>query len=470
MKFLRNGSLAANASLLVLGAVLGSVGTWHVARQSLATPSSATEPAKKPDSSGIRVSTKLAANDNFPESRSEKFRNAGEKAAANPETGFAGASEIPSHQDQLDYLRGFYGAWSQEDAAAAAAHAKSHLPAGLALSEALSVTAHNWGKTDPTAAWKWVEESLSGPLKQETLTSLLQGWTSQNPNAASRWLLDSGLTSAPFFDAVASTRAATDPQGAVDFAKSIPDDQTRKTALVTAIGKIAEDNPATAAPIVEPIVTDPKNPDGIDIATALINLWGTTDPAASAKWIDSLPPGPARTEATNTLATVWAASDINAAVAWSQRVADPDMREQIIQHLGTTWGAIEPDKALTWLQTLPPNEAKNGIEGALNSWAATDPVGLRQWIDSTGSNSMTDTARLSLGDTLTDTNINDSLNLALGIADPTARDGALIRFLHQWRKTDPDSAQDWVNTQWSELSTTTQAKVNQEMLRQVQLR
>ena len=465
MKIPRNGSLAANASLLALGAMLGGVGTWLVSLQRDHMPETAVVVAK-PATKAPRGPLKSAPGHS--ETRAENFRHAGETAAANPEAGFAKAGEISSQQDRTEFLSGFYGAWSQEDPAAAAAHAKANLPPGAALSESLSITGKNWGQVDPQGAWKWAEEALSGPLKQETQTSILQGWTEHDPEAASKWLLASGLTTQPFFDSVAGTWASSDPKKAIDFAQSIPDDQTRKTTTVAVVSEVAKDDPKSVIPLVEPILNDPKNSDGPSLVPPWMDSWGTADPVAAAKYINGMPNGPSKREAINILATVWAASDINAAVAWSQRVDDPAMRQQIIQHLGTTWGAIEPDKALAWLQTLPYSDAKNGIDGAVNSWAATDPVGLRSWIDEAGPNQITDTARLNLGDALTDTNITDSMSLALGIADPKARDSATIRFLHQWRKTDPDSAGDWVNTQWSALPTSTQTRITAELQRPVQ--
>ena len=120
--------------------------------------------------------------------------------------------------------------------------------------------------------------------------------------------------------------------------------------------------------------------DGAALAAAIADIWGTTNPAAAADWIQSLPSGPGKDEAAATLATVWAASDIEAATAWSGSLADASVRRQAITHIGTLWGAMEPDKALAWLGSQPQELATEGYAGAYNSWAATDAVGLGEWI------------------------------------------------------------------------------------------
>jgi hypothetical protein len=183
--------------------------------------------------------------------------------------------------------------------------------------------------------------------------------------------------------------------------------------------------------------------------------------------VDNLPPGPAKDEAATTLAIVWAASDVNAAVAWSNSITNESMRRQVITHIGTTWGAIDPDAALDWLHSLPGPLAADGVAGAFNSWAGTDPGGLREVVDGSTASPEMDVARVALADVLAATDISSSISLAFGITSPTGRDDAAARYFRQWRKFDDASAQEWLTQNWGTLEPSTRQRLTREQQRSV---
>jgi len=474
LKLPRNGTPLANC-LLLAGGILVGYGAGHWRSFQRLDPESQTVAAVP---SRRLPPVPLGALPAAPDPQNPK------KSAKDAAPVLSAAARLPEAA-RLETLRGFYGDWSVTDPAGAAAHALQHLKPGSSLSESLTAIARTWGTADARTAWQWAEDAISGPLKTQLQTAILQGWSGRDPAAAGEWLSGSGLTSQPFYDAVAANWAAINPAAAVDWAKKIPDSHSRSTAEVGTAREIASRDPGMAADLFSPIISPPRsadsgtnsnaaapstpepNSESLNLATAIADLWATTDPAAAAKWVSSLPAGPGRDEASATLATVWGASDIHAATAWSAQITDPDMRRQVIEHLGTTWGAIEPDKALAWLGTLPPAEAAPGMEGALHSWAATDPRGLGNWLTNAGSSALTGTARLALGDVLTDTNLPQAMDLAMGIAAGAQRDSAISRFYHAWRKTDPDSALEWRNAQWPTLPESTRQHLTNEEIRTV---
>ncbi len=136
--------------------------------------------------------------------------------------------------------------------------------------------------------------------------------------------------------------------------------------------------------------------------------------------------------------------------------------QQTITHIGTTWGAIEPDLALKWLATLPPAEAGEGISGALSSWAATDPVGLQDWIALSGGTPLADQGRLRLGEVFTQNNMTSAMKLALQMSPEAGRDQAVGRFFREWRRTDDASAQAWIQTTLNTLPAATQDRLATE--------
>ncbi len=400
-----------------------------------------------------------------PQEKAASLRAAGAEAARkDPANALALVGNFTSEQDKLEFLRGIYSVWAASDPVSALDYAKSSMTAGLARSEAICIAVNKWATKDPRAAWIWYEANLTGPLQEQAFTDVLIGWTRKSPADAARWLTSTGYNSQPLLNAVASTWAERSPKDAFDWAKSLPDPASRISALVGPTVEWLRQNPQEAIAHITPELSQPNS---APLAITVANEMGTHNPESASDVVDNLPPGPAKDEAAATLAIVWAASDVNAAVAWSNSIENPAMRRQIVTHIGTTWGAIDPDAALDWLHSLPGALAADGVTGAFNSWAGTDPVGLREVIDGSSASPEMDVARLALADVLAATDINTSLGLAFGITSPTGRDDAAARYFRQWRKIDDPSAQEWLTGNWTTLQPSTQQRLTREQQRSV---
>ncbi len=483
MRLPPNGSKPFNCLLLAAGAFMGSGITWiafHLGggsmnfgpadaasseSQSSARISALTERAGDSTSGDPAQALSKALAEVDPRARGESLRSAGAAAAKRDVAeALRQAYGLTSKQDQLDFYRGLYGVWGESDPEAALEFAKSNLAAGTLQSDVIGIAVNKWAADHPREAWVWAEQNLSGPIKERALADLMIGWTRRAPNVAADWLAGTGLTSQPLFNAVASTWAEQDPAGAAAWATTLEEGKAKLTAKVAIASEWASQNPAEAAAFFTPEITNGGNQN---LAIAITDIWASNDPAETADWIRQLPAGDGRNEAAATLATVWAASDIRAAVAWSATLSDAAMRRQVITHIGTTWGAIEPDSALDWLATLPPADAAEGITGAFYSWAGTDPVGLREWVDSAAANGMSDLGRTSLGDVLSATDPSSSLDLALGMSTGPARNDALARYFRDWRKTDESSAFDWLQSTWATLPADSQTRLMKEADRNI---
>ena len=395
--------------------------------------------------------------------RGQHFREAGAQAAKEDlHQALASATAMESAQDRLDFYRGIFGEWAKDDAEGALSHAQSEFPAGQLRSEVIGIAMNKWGQERPRDAWLWAEKNLQGPLKERALTDLTVGWTRRNPTEAATWLAASGLTSQTLFTALPGTWAESDPVAAAAWVKGLPPGKPRDTAEVVVAGVIAEDDPAGAADEYKGTIDEGNNPA---VAFTIANIWASTDPAAAAEWVATLPEGPSKQEAAATLATVWASSDIRGAVGWTNQIQDPLVKKQVVSNIGTTWAAIDPAAALEWLDAQPQEVATDGITGAFYSWAGTDPVGLREWIDDGDAGTHTDRARQSLADVLSQQNLPDALDLALGMTSEVARDQAAARYFREWRKRDDASAQDWLDANWASLPDSTRGELAKEQAR-----
>lgn len=474
MKLPPNGSPLANASLILIGVVFGASMTWWLAPER--NPDGEAPFAREGDPprwTSVRQSGLTGRGDGAAEGgaarvvpaemgameRTVHFREAGAKAAEESLHGaLAEAEGIESSRDRVDFVRGLYGEWAESDPEGALGHALSGMPAGQLQSDAIGIAINKWGQENPREAWMWAEKHLSGPLKERALTDLIIGWSRRNPREAADWLASTGLTSQPFFNALPGTWAESDPKAALAWVNSLPEGRAKETAEAAIAHSMAQNDPAAAA---ETFATDIQAGGNAAVVITIADIWASSDPASTAGWIADMPEGPGKLEAAATLATVWAANDISSAVEWSAGINDADLRRQVISNIGTTWGAIEPGAALEWLGGLPGDLASDGITGAMYSWAGTDPVGLREWIDSAAGDPLVDQARLSLGDVLSQSALPDAMDLAMGMSSNAARDEAMSRYFREWRKQDDASAQDWLDANWTGLSEATQGALQQ---------
>ncbi len=468
---LTNGSWLANALLFGTGALCGVIG-YRVIHSSVNTEPERSVAAAREEASdrseflspGVNRSDRpsrtgrASLEDDLkaafatvdPDERASFFRQAGADGARNDlKAALEMGVSIKRLQDRVDFHRGLFGVWSEVDPESALAHAKRNFNPGLMQSELIGLVVNKWAADDPQDARVWTEQNLSGPLREQALTDLMVGWTRRNPDLASKWVIESRSATQPLLSAVGTTWAEQEPKEAAEWAMDIPYASSRRAAAVAVAVEWARQDPQEAAEFFSEVASA-SEPEGLDLATVIADVWGTSDPASTAEWVATLPDGAIRDQAAGTLATVWATRDIEAAVQWAATIGDDSMRGQVIAHLGTTWGALEPDRAIEWLAELPLEEAQAGLKGAFNSWGAVDRGGMQDWVENAEPSDVVDQARRSLADVVSQDDILSAIDLSMGISDTTARNDAVARYYRHWRKIDDASAQEWINEVWRE--------------------
>ncbi|MFZ4766514.1 MAG: hypothetical protein ACOYMN_16300 [Roseimicrobium sp.] len=367
---------------------------------------------------------------------------------------------IGSELEKLEYYRGLFKGWAEKDPEGALAYAKAHFPEGLLKSETIGIAINKWAAKDPRSAWNWTEENLTGNLRDQAQNDVMIGWTRQSPEEASQWLSSTGSTSQALHAAIARTWSERDPLSALQWADEIASPQLRKATSALVANALALDKPDAALALL------PTRPDLAPIIAQQVAHNG--DPDRLLEPIQQMSEGPAKDQTWAAFMRALAASNPTKATQSLALVTDPQLRRELVETIGTTWSAMEPERALAWLNTLPANESTDGYIGAFNSWAATDPVGLRQYVDAHPKPMPTmDQARLSLADVYSDTSIADSLNLSLALSSPANRDDALAHYYRKWRKVDDATAQDWLQKNWSSLPVSAQRRLTIEQTRPV---
>ncbi len=413
--------------------------------------------------SGPQANIQLALSEWDPALRSELLHRAGrEGARQDVAVALTIGLELKRTQDQLDYYRGLYAVWSDVDPQSALDYAKRGFHPGMLQTELISLVMNKWGFENPQKALVWAKSNLSGPLLEQSVTDMMIGWTRRNPKGASSWITNSDFRSQPAFAAVATTWAEQNPEAAAFWATQIDFRSGRRGATLAVTAEWTRQDPEVASEQMLELAAEDQTSD---IATLIADIWGTSDPEAAALWVATLPEGPMRDQAAGTLASVWATRDIYSAVAWSETISDPSMRSRVINHLGTTWGGLEPESAITWLSQLEPDLALPAMEGAFNSWAAVGPDSMRDWIENSEITFISDQARRSLADVLSQDNAFEAIEISLGITDAKLRNDSVARYFRYMRKTDEASAQEWASEILPHLPEDLQQRIQLEQRR-----
>jgi hypothetical protein len=321
---------------------------------------------------------------------------------------------------------------ARDDALAALRHIEA-LPAGGDRDQLRSVIAQTYGRTDPTAAIAWAQNTapeqltnvmmgvaradpqraidmlltLPGTTEQQRMTqalvmnnalssdqtaalaerllaqegrgSALQmltgAWSQRAPQEALNWLLaHRGPATTRGIAQAGMNLARTNPSAAVGYLDRIPGELRASWISAVADGYAQKDAVAAAGWIAQY-----RGQAGYDAAVAAIaERTARHDPVAAARLFDLVDvaqapdaPGSART-----IAASWARRDAPAAASWARGLTDDDAAGGAVGAVVSQWVTRDAAAARTWVASLPRAAARDAalvqILGATAGTPAAD--------------------------------------------------------------------------------------------------
>jgi hypothetical protein len=419
-----------------------------------------------------------------PGMRLEAMRHVfGQMGGRDPEQALAMASDLPKHQ-QVQMHKAVLGGWAQSDPEAAekwimgrtdkieqqqmilaavdyldwmapdrAGAMLTKLAPGSARDQALQNLVRNWSWNDAAGARDFTQ-SLPEAEQKRLHATVAEALAGRNPEEAMDYLKEHPIDD-PAHEAWARlARSITDqasPEKALEWARGLEDEVTRRKALPEIFSLMAASDPAAAARAVldlpagssreeslariggqwagnnfEDALGWARGLSGKDRESALgavLNQGAPHQPTSAATQYDSLladvpagqKPADSFLSAAATIAGAYFAEDQSKAAAWVASLPQPDAQAAAAQRLAEQWAQYDAPAASEWIGTLPTGKARDQAVGALvGRIAASDPAMAFEW--------------------------------AATVEDTTARGSLLENTLQAWRKLDPDAARDAVNT------------------------
>jgi hypothetical protein len=150
--------------------------------------------------------------------------------------------------------------------------------------------------------------------------------------------------------------ATADREGAVAWAKSVPDATLREELL----GQIAIDwgiqNPPEAAEFAATAMADGRTKD--TAVANIVRFWAPSAPIQAAAWVEQCPEGPLRNTAMENLIDVWAKDDISGAGAWLSQLPADRSRDPALSVYVSLMATSSPDEAALWAEAILDDELR----------------------------------------------------------------------------------------------------------------
>lgn len=284
---------------------------------------------------------------------------------------------------------------------------------------------------------------LSSPWREQALGLLILDWSPEERFRAMAWAgsLESGNPRDIAIQALANA-AQQDSETILNWLLGLPESQGKTQALLTAIRQIARSNPFRAAQLIDTL--GKAQPALQAMTLDVLNQWLTKDIPAASAWAGRLPPGPMRDQAYGQVARVLAATSPEAALDWCKAIETDRMREWTTAEVVAQWANKDQAGAAKFLTTLPAGPAFDmAVMRFAGSMAAKAPQDAIRWVETMENSDMKRGAmHMILGQWINQDAAAAGAWASQMPAGPD-RDTAFQVIARQVNRTDPKAARAW---------------------------
>ena len=225
------------------------------------------------------------------------------------------------------------------------------LPGGESRNRAIQHATGAWARQDFNAVVAWVRDLPEGGDQRRIMTSLAQH---------------------------IGTFALEDPEGAMAFALSLPNSESRNQALQNT-GRTWAGTDLNAA--LKALMTlEPGRQQNV-FMQGLCHEWTTHDPQAAAVFASTLPKGQYTENILNQIASSWATTDIGGALEWAESLDPGNTRNEIISSIAQQWSQHEPEAAIAYYSEMSGGRQRNQVLTSIASqWMQHDVSAAITWL------------------------------------------------------------------------------------------
>lgn len=426
-----------------------------------------------------------------------------------PEAALRWARQLPKGAEQAAVLQTVISAFGSSDPEMVLKRAAS-IPAGAARQQLIATAVQNLASTDPQLALEYLKELPAGPrrtlagtvlnqlgrmdpqaalaaldtlpasARAEGTRQLLAGWAERDVAGAFAWVksLPDEETRRTAFGGLGWRLAESMPEEAMQYANTLPAGGARRGALREVAGYWANQDPVAAIGWLGKLAPDADVDDAVGV---VLGRWSQMSPHDAAGYVARMPAGAAQNQAAIQLAGAWGNQSPEDALDWAGRFTDPATRSEAQSRVVSAWASNDPEGAAAYARSQPADVARDALvastvhalsvddpksaadlvgllsaESELRSavysqigtrWAQEDPAGAAAWLKGLPVGPSRDGAVGSTAMLILESAPAAAAALALTLSNETQRRGVTEQVMGQWMKADPAAATAWIRQQ-----------------------
>ena len=206
---------------------------------------------------------------------------------------------------------------------------------------------------------------------------LTRRWSERDPQAVVDWLNITG-TGQDLIDDLAVVWVNQNPSNALDWGRSLNDEDLRNRVLTEQAGELVRSDPTQALTIAIDLPADSSRGELVTRATA---EWAVADPENAAAWAEKVFDENLRSQILASVAVAWAKRDPAAAANLAVSALPAGrLQENTVVSVVQRWAQIAPQAAAQWVEQFPAGILRQAaIENLCEQWAQTDALAASTW-------------------------------------------------------------------------------------------
>ncbi|MBC8094625.1 MAG: hypothetical protein H7Y43_02325 [Akkermansiaceae bacterium] len=290
--------------------------------------------------------------------------------------------------------------------------------------------------TDPLGAMEYAKQNLKRDRLAQAMASIATEWARHDPAAAWSWACSRGPEEVYHSHTVLEQVSRDNPEQAARFASEFAQKQPEEAVAMTltAMRGMTEGGNFEGARKLANDLQLRSEEEKGVLLNFMAGQWARHEPEKAAQWVQSLPEGP--------------------------------LRNQALIGLGESWGEVDPPKAANFAAQLPAGEQRQlALKQAISNWILNDPAEASIWVNSFDPSPDFDQAVASVATMrfLMEEHIDTALSWANSIYDSPLKIAALSEIVSYWSTHDHAGAVNYVKT----VSSLT-PEARQQLLKQLQ--
>jgi hypothetical protein len=302
-----------------------------------------------------------------------------------------------------------YSTWARNHPAEATSHAMS-LPDGMKRNQALTYLARGYAESDPQGALAWAKSLPRASESLNLVRTVISGLAERDPQAALVMAQqESPREQRGLLSSIAQNWMSSDPDSAVAWIKTLPNDATRQQCISYASFYAAWGGPGEN--LTQLMALLPKGKTRTESLDNVSRYLGWSDPEASLAWAKTLPQEDQDVVIAR-LSSSLADSDPKKAAALAAALPLTANSVNALTEVASQWANKNPEEAIAWAATLETEKARqDATAAALTQWADIDP--------------------------------QKAANASASLADENARRAAREKIAATWAQKSPAEAERW---------------------------